>query len=69
MRTFTIVLMTCLVAVLGLRGSRDAESGSADSAVQPKRSIRVFFIGNSHTGCNKLIEVIQKLALKQKLLF
>jgi len=66
MRAFTIVLMTCSVAVLGLRGSQDAEPGSADSAVQPKGPIRVFFIGNSHTGCNKLIEVIQRLARKSE---
>ena len=52
------------MVILGLGDGKGAESGSSDSAAQPKGSLRVFFIGNSHTG--NLREVIQRLAFRGK---
>ncbi len=64
MRNFTIALVICLWATLGSGGHAAANPGPAESAAQPQEALRVFFIGNSHTGCNNLMKVIQTLALE-----
>jgi hypothetical protein len=66
MRHLAIMIVTCSVFVLGLGDAKGVESGSAASATPPEGSLQVFFIGNSHTGCNNLIRVIEKLAFQNE---
>ncbi|NQV34709.1 MAG: hypothetical protein HQ515_18590 [Phycisphaeraceae bacterium] len=61
MRTLTIVLVTCLLMTFQI-----GSTAGAESTVPSKEVLRVFFIGNSHTGCNNLMRVIEKLAIKNE---
>lgn len=66
MRHSAIVFVTCLMVILGLGDAKGAASVSADSATPAEGTLRAFFIGNSHTGCNNLMRVIQRLAVKDE---
>ncbi|MCP4456208.1 MAG: hypothetical protein GY809_32520 [Planctomycetes bacterium] len=61
MRTSTIALVICLSATLGSGNHTSANPDPVESGAQAKEALRVFFIGNSHTGCNSLMKVVQAL--------
>ena len=61
-----IALVVSLLATLGLGNDTAVQPALDESTAQSKEALHVFFIGNSHTGCNNLMKVIQKLALKGK---
>ncbi len=67
MRTFTIALVICLLAALGSGNNTPANPGPAESSAQAKEALRVFFVGNSHTGCNRLMQVVQALRSKAEI--
>jgi hypothetical protein len=61
MRTFAIALVISLLATLGSGNDTALRSDPAESTAQSKEALRVLFIGNSHTGCNNLMKVVQSL--------
>jgi hypothetical protein len=66
MRAFVVVLVTGCVFLCAWGYCQDREDDAADVSATSKGRLRVFFIGNSHTGCNRLIEVIRKLGIESK---
>lgn len=65
MRILTVVLLTCLSIALGSGPGEPVASAPAESTAS-RETLRVFFIGNSHTGCNNLLKVVKTLSAESQ---